>query len=206
MDPIGGGFFASLFQQFSRALLWVFCVRAVKRPEYSRRPICGRDPERRLFKSREYITADTSAAIRQQPYARGWFKPRNRRLPRRSGHRAGASQERRHSHRIGIRSAWALRRALDGGGVEALPAGLAQYGAIRGVQNLEENTVSLIDAMEALALANLRLLPGARPADEAAKLAAIGQRTNSEQWAERSSRRLLSSCERFKADRRLFLR
>lgn len=43
------------------------------------------------------------------------------------------------------------------------------------MQNLEETTVSLIDAMEALTLANLRLLPGARPDAEAAKLAAIRQ-------------------------------
>lgn len=54
----------------------------------------------------------------------------------------------------------ALRRALDNGGVEALPAGLALQG-ISGVQGLERNTISLIDALEALALANLQLLPGA---------------------------------------------
>ena len=171
MDPIGGGFFASLFQQFV-ALLSVFCIAPSNAPNIAAADLGP--PGSPTVQVAEYITADPSAAIRQQPYVARVVQTQIDGFLGDQG--IGLALARNADTVTGLvfGTPFALRRALDGGGVEALRAGLAQYG-IRGVQNLEENTVSLIDAMEALALANLRLLPGARPADEAAKLAAIRQ-------------------------------
>jgi hypothetical protein len=164
VDPIGGGFFASLFQQFL-ALLSVFCIAPSNVPNIEAVNLGA--PGSPTVQVAQHIGAD--APLGQQPFVARVIQTQIDGLLSDRG--IGVSLARNADAVTGLvfGTPVALRRALDNGGVESLPAGVALYG-IRGAQILEGTTVSFIDAVEALALANLRLLPGGvvRTPEEAA--------------------------------------
>jgi hypothetical protein len=167
VDPLGGGFFALLFKQFV-ALLSVFCIAPSNAPHIVAANLGASGTQTVQIAEHR---AEASAIARQEPFVARVVQTQIDGVLGNSG--IGMSLARSADGVTGLifGTPSALRRAVDNGGVDALPAGLAVYG-IGGVRGLEQNTVSLIDALEALSLANLRLLPGARDDIPRAELAA----------------------------------
>jgi hypothetical protein len=166
------GFFASLFQQFV-ALLSVFCIAPSSAQNIA--AVNLGPPNSPTVQVAEYTSADAAAVARQQqPFiARVVQTQIDGLLSPRGGIGISLARTADGVTRSILDTPDALRRALDNNGLQALPGSLAAHG-IDGVQNLEFNTIRVIDAMEALTLANLGLLPGGvvRPTPEVAELAA----------------------------------
>jgi hypothetical protein len=164
---VESGFFVLLFKQFV-ALLSVFCIVPSNVPNIATANL--EPPASPTAQVSEY-RSEAVAIARQEPFVARVVQTQIDGLlsDRGIGMRLARTADGVTEFLLGTPSA--LSRALDNGGLEALPAGLAIYG-IRGVQGLEQNTVSLIDALEALSLANLQLLPGARDIPRVAEHAA----------------------------------
>ena len=160
------GFFTSLFYQLV-ALLSAFCIA----PSSSIPTIAAANlgpPGSPSVQVADYADPEAAVALRQEPFiARVIQTQIDGLLDQRRGIGIALARTADGVSRSILDTPGALREALDNGGVEALPAGLALHG-IDGVQTLERNTVSLISALEALALANLRLLPGGVDPNQAA--------------------------------------
>lgn len=163
------GFFVLLFKQFV-ALLSAFCIAPTSNaPNIAAANLDA--PGSSTIHVAQYVGADPAAAIRQEPFIARVVQTQIDGLLGNRG--VGLALARTAD---GITNSitgipLALREALDNDGVEALPAGLAIYGIGR-TQRLEWDTISLIDALEALALANLALLPGGIDPTQAAQFAA----------------------------------
>ncbi|RDH77842.1 hypothetical protein DVS77_13355 [Mycolicibacterium moriokaense] len=148
---VSGGFFTLLFQQFV-ALLSVFCIAPTQSaPEYF---AANLGPP-----GAEAASAYVAAPAQSEPLMARVVQVQIDGLLGRGGVGEALARTADGVTNSILKTPETLRVYLDNGGVAALPGGLANA-ATQGVQNLESNTYRLIDAIEALALANLQLLPG----------------------------------------------
>lgn len=163
------GFFVPLFKQLV-ALLSAFCIAPTPNVAEFATASLG-PPGSPTVQVAQYAGADPATSLRQEPLIARVVQTQIDGLLSDRGIGMALARTADGVTKSILDTPTALARALDFGGVEALPAALALHG-IEGVRTLENNTISLISALEALAIANLQLLPGAIDPREAAALVA----------------------------------